>query len=337
MALGPKGLAQIKTNDQRLYLMSQMVTIGVIGAGVFGGFHAQKLSQIKGVHLGGILDAERNRAENLAQKYGCQAFGEADWDGFVSQLDALIIASPAQFHYEWGYRALEAGLHVYCEKPLAYKASEAHELALMANQRERILSVGHQERAVFEAMGLFSVPETPIRLEAIRNGTPSPRNLDVSVVMDLMIHDLDLALALMDKGDEGYEVEAIKCRQRNQSDEMASERVLGADEVSVTLKFPHSQAHFHSSRIATERARRMTITYPSGTVFIDFLERRFENSTGFALNSDFSETEYGKDPLGASVSRFVLAIRGQALPLCSGKDGAAAVKSAELIDSLSGF
>jgi len=151
-----------------------------------------------------------------------------------------------------------------------------------------------------------------------------------------MIHDLDLALALMNPHGADFEIENVKAERRDLSLNDVP-NIKGADALSVCLKFAQSQAQFQSSRIATERARTMTIVYPSGRVFIDFLQRRFDNETGFALNADFSETDYGKDPLGASVARFVMAIHKQASPLCSGRAGAAAVQTAELIDSLSGF
>jgi predicted dehydrogenase len=319
--------------------MSQKLTIGVIGAGVFGGYHAQKLNQLEGIVLGGILDRDLERAELMAQKNNCQAFNTELWEQFIAPLDGVIIAVPAQFHFDWTQKALLADLHVYCEKPLSYKTSEASELVRIANEKNLILSVGHQERAVFEAMGLFDLPEIPIRLEAIRLGTLSERNLDVSVVMDLMIHDLDLALALMDKDGHGYEVESIAAKQRESKEIELAGGVIGADEISVSLKFIKSdlRAEFRASRIASQRSRQMTIVYPSGKVFIDFLERRFENTTGFKLNSDFTETDLGKDPLGASVKRFVQSIQNQARPLCSGLEGANAVRSAELIDDLSGF
>jgi len=155
-------------------MMSQTLKIGIVGAGVFGGFHAQKLSQMRDIVLGGILDPDLARAQDLAQKHQSQAFSAHNWNGFIAELEAIIIATPAQFHFEWAQKALAAGLHVYCEKPLAFKASEAFALAKLAEDNGLILSVGHQERAVFEAMGLFSVPESPISLEAVRRRNPKP-------------------------------------------------------------------------------------------------------------------------------------------------------------------
>ncbi len=102
-------------------------------------------------------------------------------------------------------KALEAGVHVYSEKPLAITIADGHAMVDLAAEKGLVLACGHQERAVFEAMGLYDVPERPLRLEAVRNGTASTRNLDVSVVLDLMIHDLDLAQSLAGAGrDAGH-------------------------------------------------------------------------------------------------------------------------------------
>src|SRR5205085_9851248 len=106
------------------------------------------------------------------------------------------VASPAIHHAEGVLAALKAGRHVYVEKPLAVTLEDADKILALAAERRLVVAVGHQERVVSQAMGLFDIPEQPLRLEAIRRGTASTRNLDVSATLDLMIHDIDLALAL---------------------------------------------------------------------------------------------------------------------------------------------
>jgi predicted dehydrogenase len=176
-------------------------------------------------------------------------------------------------------------------------------------------------------MGLYDVPETPLRLEAVRNGTASTRNLDVSVVLDLMIHDLDLAQTLAGIGPGGLAASA-----RYRTDE--GYKAVGADEVAAEVEFENGmKASFRASRMADARERTMRIVYPSGEVSIDLLNRRFENSTPFRLNADFAEADIAKDPLGTSVFRFLDTVRGdREKPLCTGEDALKALELALSID-----
>jgi predicted dehydrogenase len=165
-------------------------------------------------------------------------------------------------------------------------------------------------------MGLFDIPEQPLRLEAIRRGTPSPRNLDVSATLDLMIHDIDLALALTD------------------AEPMAAEGEGDDDRASAEVTFDNGfVANFAVSRIAEARDRRMRIVYPSGEVAIDFLARTFANTTPFALNADFAETPGGRDPLGASVQGFLDAVTGKSpRPVVTAQEAAMALDLALAVE-----
>jgi predicted dehydrogenase len=153
---------------------------------------------------------------------------------------------------------------------------------------------------VFKAMGLFDVPERPVRLEAIRLGTYGRRNLDVSCVLDLMIHDLDLALAL--SGAEPGVVEATAWTPHGPfADRVVAEAIFEDGLI----------ARFEASRIAEARQRRMLVVFPSGEVEIDFLARSFRNTTPFPLDPDFADTPVGRDPLGAALAAFLAAARGE--------------------------
>jgi predicted dehydrogenase len=164
-------------------------------------------------------------------------------------------------------------------------------------------------------MGLAATGERPVRIEAVRRGAPSERNRDVSCALDLMIHDLDLALWL---GGDWQGVEA-----GGGFDEMEAEVYFGG---GLT-------ASFEASRVAEARERTMTIVYPSGTVEIDFLGPSFANGTPHALDPGFAETPEGRDPLGASVSAFLAAIRGEGRPVASGEEGAAALDLALAVEA----
>ena len=309
--------------------MAGKLRAGVAGAGVFGGYHANKYKEAAaagGVDFIGIFDLDKARAETLAATHGVLAFGGDELADFLAKIDVLTVAVPALAHAGIARSALQAGVHVYTEKPLATALSDGEAMVDLAVAKKLILACGHQERAVFEAMGLYDVPERPLRLEAVRNGTASVRNLDVSVVLDLMIHDLDLGLSLA--GDAG----ALEATARFRRDE--GYKAVGADEIKAEVTFESGmQAHFSASRMAEQRERTMRLVYPSGEVFIDLLNRRFENSTPFALNADFAATNIAKDPLGTSVFRFIDAVRGvRERPLCTGEEALLALALGLAID-----
>jgi len=287
---------------------------GVIGAGVFGGLHARKYAGMDDVELKAVYDLDLDAAKAVANPLG--AAGVMHLTGVIAACDVVTIASPAVHHGRAALMAVQAGCHVYVEKPLATDIETAAKILAEASLRKLVVAVGHQERAVFQAMGLFDIPQQPIRLEAVRRGTPSSRNLDVSVTMDLMIHDIDLALSLT-RG------EAVTVEAKGDDDEMAAE-------VAFDNGF---SASFQASRIAPERERTMKVVYPSGEVSINFLTREFSNTTPFALNADFTETPAGKDPLGASVMAFLDAVRGVApRPLVTGEEAAKALDLALAVE-----
>ncbi|NEX92206.1 Gfo/Idh/MocA family oxidoreductase [Caulobacter sp. 17J65-9] len=302
--------------------MSKILKAGVAGAGVFGGHHARKYAQSEGVELVGVYDRGTGRALALAEQIGARGFEADEWDAFIDGLDVLTVAAPAVAHAQLAVRALERGVHVYVEKPLAASVQEAEAIRAAAQEAGRVLACGHQERIVFGEMGLLTTPERPIRLEAVRKGPWTGRSDDVSVVLDLMIHDLDLALALA-----GSEPSAVTSK---------SETIHGPrpDHTRAEITFAGGMtAVFEASRAAEARERTMRVVYPSGEVNIDFLARTFENTTPFALNAGFADTVRGKDPLGASVGDFLAAVRGEASrPAVTGEEAARALALALAVD-----
>jgi len=304
--------------------MSEVLRAGVIGAGVFGGYHAAKYAAFPGATLVGVYDHHREHAEALASRSGGRAFeSEAD---LLAAVDVVSIATPALAHAECALAALECGKSIYVEKPLAVRREDAAHILEAAERQSLVVACGFLERAAFQAMGLFEVPEKPILLESVRLGPPSPRNLDVSVVLDLMIHDLDLALALRPAVVAAVEAEGIVSAH-------------GADAVEAEARFEGGfVARFRASRIAETRERTMRIVYPSGEVRVDFLSHAFENTTPFALNRDFEDAPQSRDRLGASISAFIAAVRGEGRgPLADGHDGARALDLALAVEqALSG-
>lgn len=271
---------------------------GVIGAGVFGGHHARKYAGLDGVDLTAIYDPHLDRAQALAGPLGARAADSLE--AFFDQVDVVTVASPAAHHGVQAVAALRAGKPVYVEKPVAITLETADAVAAAAAAAGLVCAVGHQERVLFQVMGLFDIPEQPLSLEAARLGPPSGRGTDVSAILDLMIHDLDLALALSTAEPIGVE------GQGEGADGLWDSAVA---EVRFNDGF---KARFTASRAAPERGRSMRLIYPSGEVEIDFLTRAFRNTTPFPLNADFADTPAARDTLGTSVARFVQAVRGEA-------------------------
>ena len=167
---------------------------GVVGAGVFGGYHASKYAAADRVEFLGVFDPVADAAAALCDKHGGAPFESLS--DLIEACDVITVASPAVFHHDAARRALVAGKSVLIEKPIAATTEEAAELVRLAELNDCVLRVGHQERFVADAMGLFGDLPALTTLKARRMGPPGARNLDVSVTLDLMIHDIDLALAL---------------------------------------------------------------------------------------------------------------------------------------------
>jgi predicted dehydrogenase len=303
--------------------LSRVLRAGVVGAGVFGGYHAHKYAALDGVELAAVFDPDADRAQALAAALGVDV--APNIEALVAASDVVSIASPATTHAELALRALAAGRSVYIEKPLAASLADADRLIEAARGRA-VLACGHLERVMFQAMGLLDVPERPLSLYAVRKGPWSPRNADVSCVLDLMIHDIDLGLALNPAEPLAVEAEG-RTTQGPFFDEVRAEATLD-DGSSLILE---------ASRIAETRERRMRLVYASGEVEIDFLTGAFSNTTSFPLDPNFADTPAGKDRLGASLQAFLDAVRGErARPAVTGEEAARALDLALAIEQAAG-
>jgi predicted dehydrogenase len=295
----------------------QAVKIGVAGGGAFGRNHIRKVQATKGADLVGVFDLSAESRAAVASELGVTTYSELD--AFLADVDAVVVAIPASAHMAVAVPALTAGRHCLIEKPLAVTGADAAQLVSLANQNSLILQVGHQERYVFGAMGLLDVKEVPQTLFASREGLPGPRGTDVSVTLDLMVHDLDLARQLF-KADP-VEVAATH---------LAGERGR-ADAIEARLTYANGRsARFIASRVAEMRKRTMSVAYKAGTLEIDFVAKGFKDGAGLGLHADFAERL--PDAMGAATADFVAAINGDGKVVTTGADGAAAVALAQAID-----
>lgn len=291
----------------------------VIGAGAFGRHHASKYRGLDGVVLSAIADANPEvRSASLAA-HGVPAV--ADWRDLLGRVDLASICTPAVTHSTIVRAFLNSGAHVLVEKPIATSLEEADALIALAEETGRVLTVGHQERFVFARTGLLDFPDAPKEVSCWRMGPWTGRGADVSAVLDLMIHDLDLMHQLIPGS--VAEVQA----------ESHTEMGRFADEVTATVTFANgSVAHLETSRVTHTRRRGMRAVYHDGVIEIDFLTRKLRNTTRRRLNP----LELG-DPLGESVTAFVRAVREGTPALVRPQEARQALETALLIDEAAEF
>lgn len=238
--------------------------VGVLGVGHFGRFHALKLAA-RGC-LAGVHDADPARAAAVAAEVGAPALDPA---ALIAASDAVIVALPTRFHHDAAQAVLAAGRHLFVEKPLAGTMAEAEAIADGAARRGLVLQVGHIERysaAVRTLRASGAGRGGPgVAFEAVRVAPFRPRSLDVSVVLDLMIHDLDLVLT--QAGAPLDQVSAVGARVVSEHPDYAVAQLRFADGASATVT---------ASRISVALERRLRVLGPAGETRVDFLARSLE-------------------------------------------------------------
>ncbi len=297
------------------------VRIAVIGAGFFGGIHAAKYAALADAELVAVVDIDREKAQAVADRHGARA--ETDVAAVLRDVDAVSIASPADTHYRLARQVLEADLHCYVEKPIALNLSHADELIRLARRKGLVLQVGHQERYVLGQFGLLSRKETPVYIECRRAGPFSGRCMDVSVVMDLMIHDLDLVHQVSPS-----DVRKVRAEAQFEHGDLA-------DEVSADLMLEcGAEVRLFASRMADDKERTMRLVYPDGEIFIDWVNRTMTNTTPADLIAAFGDEEINgmpavaSDPLGYGIGRFVQCVHAGEDPIVTGGQARRALDTA---------
>lgn len=298
--------------------LKKRLKIAVIGAGVFGGYHANKCVAHPRADFIGIYDPDISRAKVHAEKHGVQAFD--DFQSMLAKVEAVVIASPADTHGAMALTALEFGKHCLIEKPVASRLKDAAKIVALAKEKNLVVQVGHQERFVAKAIGLDNVPESPIQIISRRMSKFSERGTDVSVSLDLMTHDLDLVAMLM-----GRLPKAVRGETR-------TEKSGHPDFSQGELTFDNGTATLIASRLEDDFSRTMDITYPSGEVHIDFNAKTLTHNTPFDLNANFGEDPSAKDSLGAASNAFIEAVLDGAPIPVTAQDGYNALKLALCID-----
>ncbi|MGH7510434.1 MAG: Gfo/Idh/MocA family protein [Gemmatimonadales bacterium] len=304
--------------------MSAPLPVGVIGVGALGQHHARHLAGLDEVRLVGVHDADRARAVKVAAEQGTAAF--ADMDDLMARVEAVTVAVPTPAHAEVGLRALELGIPVLMEKPLAATLAEADDLIAAARRRRVQLQVGHIERYNRALRAAEPYLDGPRYIESLRLASFQPRGTDVAVVLDLMIHDLDLVLHLT--GSEATEVRASGLPVLSSHLDIANARVEFANG-AVALAT--------ASRVARERIRRLRLFQPNGYFSLDlatgggeFMRVRssWQPGTGRELADvveRFVLAAPEADALALELQSFVHAVQGQREVVVSGEEGRAAL------------
>lgn len=240
-----------------------MLKVGVIGAGHLGKFHLNNWAEIDGVELTGFCDTDDANSKLVSEKYQIPRF--ADAEGLMDACDAIDIVAPTTFHFEMCEMAIKKGKHVFVEKPLANTMDEARELVKLSKEANIKFQVGHVERFNPAFLALREFDLQPMFIEVHRLAQFNPRGTDVSVILDLMIHDIDIILSLV-KSNVNY-ISANGVAVMSDTPDIAN----------VRIEFDNGcVANLTSSRISMKKMRKMRLFQKDAYIGIDFLEKKTE-------------------------------------------------------------
>jgi len=297
------------------------VRIAVIGAGSFGRNHLRVLRNSPNARLVAVVDTDRDRAEAASAEFGCPAMEIGELKGIV---DAAVVAVPTSAHADAGCTLLEAGIDVLVEKPIASGAAAGRRLVDAARAHCRILQVGHLERFNPAVLALQRIRTTPLFFEIHRMSVFTPRSLDVDVVLDLMIHDVDIVLSLV-----GCPPEEIRAAGLP----VLTDRV---DIANVRLAFPTGCiANLTASRVSTERIRKLRVFQPSQYITLDYQRQDLltftvnegDGSAGKEIHCEAVPVEKS-EPLKLELEAFLTSVATRSRPPVTGEEGLAALEVA---------
>jgi predicted dehydrogenase len=304
--------------------MLKPLRAAVIGAGYLGNFHAQKYAALDGATLEGVVDVDAQRAAAVAHAVGARAF--TDYRELLGRIDVASIVVPTELHYEVAKTCLEAGVHILVEKPVTRTVQEAAELVEVAVRRGRVFQVGHLERFNPAILAVRDQITRPLFIESDRLAVFKPRGIDVNVVLDVMIHDIDLILSFARS--EITAVRASGFPVLTPAVDIANARIEFADGCVADVS---------ASRVSQQSLRKLRIFQPDQYLSIDCenFHVRTVRKEGSGIGPDgmprivSAEQNFEKaDPLLAEIRSFLEAVRGGQPPPVSGEDGRRALEVA---------
>ncbi|MBN2371659.1 MAG: Gfo/Idh/MocA family oxidoreductase [Vicinamibacteria bacterium] len=289
------------------------VRAGVVGVGALGRHHARIYAALDDVQLTGVCDVRPERARGVAAEHGCPAFDRPEQ--LLPEVDLVSIAVPTTEHHRLARVFLEAGKDVLVEKPITSTTAEAADLISIATRRQLILQVGHVERFNPAVNALFSSGVRPRFIEVHRLASFSPRSLDIDVVLDLMIHDLDILLVLEDS--EILQIDAVGVPVLTNKVDIANARLRFASGLIANLT---------ASRVSAERMRKFRVFSNRCYVSLDLLARRvrvfrLEGEPGRPKLLEERHEADDSEPLERQIAAFVDSVRNRTQPVVDGRTG----------------
>ncbi len=294
--------------------------VAVIGAGYLGEHHARIYSSMDNVVLAGVVDTNRARAEEIAGKYSTKAY--YDYRDLPGDIKAVSIVVPTVYHHKVALDFIRKNIDVLIEKPVTNTIDEADDLIKEARERNVLLQVGHIERFNSAYKNLQKQIGKPGFIETQRLGPYVGRGIDVDVILDLMIHDIDIILSIVRS--EVVDVKAIGVPVLTSSIDLANAR----------LEFSGGcVANLTASRVSRERVRKIRVFQADTYITLDYAQqsmgifrRIMENNTARITGEDIRLEK--EEPLSAELAAFVNAVRGRSTPAVSGEDGREALRIA---------
>lgn len=300
----------------------KMLKAGVIGVGYLGRYHAQKYAEFDDVALVGVADVSSSNANEVAQR--CSTVAYTDHGALLSEVDLVSIAVPTEAHHAVARDCLHAGVHILVEKPVTETVEQAEELIALAKNNACVFQVGHLERFNPALTALKGILDSPRFIESHRMAPFKTRGLDVNVVLDLMIHDIDVILNMV---------------KSPLADVRATGAAILTDEVDIAnarMEFANGcVANVTASRVSRESLRKIRVFQSAEYFSIDFLERKIAVVRKGSEPAQFeieNKTFAQEDALKNEIRAFVDAVRNDAPPLVTGEDGKRALEVALAIN-----
>ena len=304
--------------------MKEKLRIGVIGVGHLGEFHVQKYVAMPEVELVGVADTNLDRANEIAQRYDIQPHREHHH--ILHRVDAVSLAVPTERHFEIAKDILSEGVHLLIEKPITYTLEPADTLIGMAREKDLVLQVGLVERFNPAVVKMESMLKEPVFIESHRMNTFTSRGTDVDVVLDLMIHDLDIILHIVPS--EVKEVHAVGMSVITGKTDIANVRMIFENGTVGNLT---------ASRVSDKTLRKLRVFQPDAYIAVDCFNReisitrldsKVKDSNNFPQVTTNKKKFPGRDALADEISSFVHSVMNGAEPVVSGPDGRRALKYA---------
>jgi predicted dehydrogenase len=297
----------------------KVLRVGVVGVGYLGQHHARIYAELPGVELVGVADVDRGRADEIAGRHGVQAY--ADYRELISKVDAVSVVSPTVTHFEVALDFLEHGVDVLVEKPITVTLPQAEGLVEAAEKNKRILQVGHIERFNGAVLELARLVKDPGFVEVHRLGSFVGRATDVDVILDLMIHDIDIILSLVHSPVREIRAKGVPVITSN------------VDIANARLEFENGcVANVTASRVSTNPQRKIRFFQHDAYIALDFKEQKVECYRRIGDSNGFAEGNLPKiveekisiskeEPLKVELSSFIDVIRTRSRPVVSGREG----------------